>query len=119
MGNKVADPDLLLAYGGAKAEQLLEKWRRVEQSGEIQRRAGVRDVGTAARRLNQAAVAAAAAAASAPGLRTCALASCSARQQHPAHCKSCGACKTVAYCCREHQVEDWPSHKAACIAARK
>jgi hypothetical protein len=119
MGNKVADPDLLLAYGGAKAEQLLEKWRRVEQSGEIQRRAGVRDVGTAARRLNQAAVAAAAAAASAPGLRTCALASCSAREQHPAHFKSCGACKTVAYCCKEHQVEHWPSHKAACIAARK
>ena len=30
----------------------------------------------------------------------------------------CAACKTVAYCCKEHQVEDWPAHKAACKAAR-
>jgi hypothetical protein len=25
----------------------------------------------------------------------------------------------VCYCCREHQVEYWPNHKAACKAARK
>ena len=31
----------------------------------------------------------------APGLRTCALPSCGAREAHPAHFKSCGACHTV------------------------
>ncbi len=60
-----------------------------------------------------------AAAAAAPGLRTCALATCDAREQHPKHFKSCAACRIPAYCCKEHQSEDWPSHKAACKAARK
>ena len=53
----------------------------------------------------------------APGLRTCALASCGAREAHPTHFKSCAACRTVVYCCREHQ--GWPAHKKACKAARK
>jgi hypothetical protein len=54
-----------------------------------------------------------------PGLRSCGLASCSAREAHPSHFKSCSACRIPAYCCKEHQSEDWPSHKAACKAARK
>ena len=29
------------------------------------------------------------------------------------------SCRGVVYCCREHQVSDWPAHKAACKAARK
>jgi hypothetical protein len=62
---------------------------------------------------------AAAAAAAAPGLRTCALASCGARERHPSHFKSCAACRIPVYCCKEHQTEDWPSHKKACKAARK
>ena len=55
----------------------------------------------------------------APGLRDCALGNCGVREAHPSHFKSCGACKTVCYCCKEHQVADWPDHKAACKAARK
>ena len=55
----------------------------------------------------------------APGLRSCALDGCGAREAHPAHFKSCAACRTVAYCCREHQVAGWPAHKKACKAARK
>ena len=50
---------------------------------------------------------------------SCALGSCGAREAHPSHFSKCGACKAVAYCCREHQVADWPAHKAACKAARK
>jgi hypothetical protein len=57
--------------------------------------------------------------AAAPERRTCALGSCGAREAHVALFKSCAACRTVAYCCKEHQVEDWASHKAACKAARK
>jgi hypothetical protein len=26
--------------------------------------------------------------------------------------KACGACHKVRYCCKEHQVKDWPRHKA-------
>ena len=55
----------------------------------------------------------------APGLRTCALPGCGAKEAHPTHFKSCAACRTVVYCCREHQVAGWPSHKKACKAARK
>ena len=52
-------------------------------------------------------------------LRSCALTTCGAREGHPSHFSKCGACKTVSYCCREHQLQDWPAHKAACKAARK
>jgi len=52
------------------------------------------------------------------GLRRCALPACDAQEAHPGHFKKCGACKTVAYCGREHQQQDWPTHKAACQAAR-
>ncbi len=58
------------------------------------------------------------AARTAPGLRSCALARCASREAHPAHFKRCGGCSTVVYCSKEHQVEDWPGHKAACKAAR-
>ncbi len=63
--------------------------------------------------------AARAAAAAAPACRTCAFGGCGARELHAAHFKSCSACRGVAYCSKEHQVEDWPNHKAACKAARK
>ena len=54
-----------------------------------------------------------------PDLRSCALCGCGAKEAHAAHFKRCAACSTVVYCCREHQVEGWPSHKKACKAARK
>ena len=56
---------------------------------------------------------------SAPDRRSCALPGCGAKEAHPAHFKSCAACRTVVYCCREHQVAGWPAHKKACKAARK
>ena len=31
----------------------------------------------------------------------------------------CTSCKSVQYCCKEHQVEDWPSHKKFCKRFRK
>ncbi len=52
--------------------------------------------------------------------RLCALETCSARTEPPApRFLSCAACRIPAYCCKEHQAEDWPAHKAACKAARK
>jgi len=55
----------------------------------------------------------------APGLRSCALAGCGAKEAHPQHFKRCSACKGVVYCSKEHQLEGWPSHKKPCKAACK
>jgi hypothetical protein len=52
-------------------------------------------------------------------LRSCELASCGATEAHLRHFNKCSACKTVAYYCRDHQLADWPAHKATCKAARK
>ena len=57
--------------------------------------------------------------ASVPGLRSCALPGCGAKEAHPQHFKRCAACHTVVYCRKDHQLADWPRHKAACKAARK
>jgi hypothetical protein len=31
--------------------------------------------------------------------------------------QKCSRCKRVGYCCKEHQVEHWPTHKQECAAA--
>ena len=99
-------------------EELFALWQRFARSGVLQDRgidAGAARVFSVASATNAAREARLAAAT----LRCCSLRSCGARELHPGHYKQCGACKTVAYCCREHQLEDWPAHKAACKAARK
>ena len=108
----------LLTPHGADGVRLLHSWRRLEQSGVLQRR-GADSARQAALRRKDDLRSATTAAAAAPGLRSCALETCSARDAHPSHFKSCAACRIPAYCCKEHQTEDWPSHKAACKAARK
>jgi hypothetical protein len=95
-------------------------WRRVERSGVLEQRL----LGRASLPYNPSKSLGAkqdevAAEAAARGQHTCALAGCAAKEVHVSQFKKCGACRTVAYCCREHQVADWPSHKAACKAARK
>jgi hypothetical protein len=31
--------------------------------------------------------------------------------------QKCSRCRKVGYCCKEHQVEHWPTHKQQCAAA--
>ena len=31
----------------------------------------------------------------------------------------CAGCREVAYCCRQHQLDNWPSHKVTCKLAKK
>jgi hypothetical protein len=54
----------------------------------------------------------------ASSLRGCQLAACAAREAHVSHFRLCGACKQAVYCCKEHQVSDWPAHRRACKAAQ-
>ncbi len=45
------------------------------------------------------------------GLRSCALPSCSTKEQYPKTYKLCGRCRGAAYCCAAHSKEDWKRHK--------
>ena len=101
-------------------QQLADALQRLERSGVLQPRRideGIRK--NAFRNRAEAQHAAVTKSLTAPGLRRCALPGCCAKEAHPAHFKSCAACRTVVYCCREHQVTGWPAHKKACKAARK
>jgi hypothetical protein len=98
--------------------QLRDALQRVERSGVVQQR-GMEKCLAQTRQEHAESCAAAVAAAAARGLRACALSSCGAREAHVSHYKLCAACGGAAYCCKAHQAEDWPTHKAACKAARK
>ena len=52
-------------------------------------------------------------------LRSCELASCSAKEAHVKHFSRCAACTAVVSCSKTCQTADWPAHKKACKAARK
>ncbi len=99
--------------------RILDAWRRLQSSGVLQRRGILQSMG-AVMAYNTHAATAAATAAAHGGLRVCALPTCGAQEVHASHFKRCSACLSVVYCCKEHQVQDWPAHKAACRgAARK
>jgi hypothetical protein len=104
----------------AGAKLLTDAWQRVECSGVLERRLlGLASLPDDPSQSVSVGLEAAAAEGAAHGLHTCALAGCTANKAHVSQFKKCGACRTVAYCCKEHQVADWPAHKAACKAARK
>jgi hypothetical protein len=111
---------LISRLGDTATGLLTDAWRRVERSGVLEQRLLGRantpldPSGTIKAKLDAADEEAAA-----RGLHTCALAGCAAKEVHVSQFKKCGACMKIAYCCREHQVEAWPAHKAACKAARK
>ena len=97
---------------------LAAAWARLQATG-VLAIAGTDAHAASGARMAATRGAASSAAAAAAACRTCALSGCGARELHAAQYKSCGACRTVVYCCKEHQLADWPSHKAACKAARK
>ncbi len=98
--------------------KLCAAWRRLLRSGVLRAR-GIDEGIDEALQVTANIRANAAAEAAARGLRECALAGCASKEVHVSQFKKCGACRTVCYCCREHQLEDWHAHKAACKAARK
>ena len=48
------------------------------------------------------------------GLRDCALFSCSKSEKTVKEFAGCSGCRSVVYCCLEHQALDWRAHKKAC-----
>jgi hypothetical protein len=98
--------------------RILAAWRRLQSSGVLQRRGILQGVSFVTAH-NTHVTATAAATAAARGLHFCALPTCGAQEVHASQFKRCSACSGVVYCCKEHQVQDWPAHKAACRAARK
>ena len=48
------------------------------------------------------------------GFRDCALPSCSKTEKTVKEFAGCSGCRTVVYCCLEHQALDWKAHKKAC-----
>jgi hypothetical protein len=98
--------------------RILDAWHRLQSSGVLQRRGILEGVNIAVADTTRA-TATAAATAAARGLHFCALPACGAQEVHASHFKRCSACLSVVYCCKEHQVQGWPAHKAACRAARK
>jgi hypothetical protein len=48
------------------------------------------------------------------GLHTCELTSCARRETTVNEFKTCGACKSVWYCCVEHSKLNWKAHKQEC-----
>jgi hypothetical protein len=98
--------------------RILDAWRRLQSSGVLQRR-GILQGLSVVKAFKAHTTASAAATATARGLRVCALRTCGAQEVHASQFKRCAACLSVVYCCKEHQVQDWPAHKAACRAARK
>jgi hypothetical protein len=110
-------PGLWMPTTDAAQARAMEAWHGVQRSGVLQDRIMDQTIARE-RRLRGESLSAAAAARTAPERRHCALVSCSAREAHPAHFKSCAACRIPVYCCKEHQTEDWPAHKTACKAAQ-
>ena len=82
-------------------QRLVDAWAQLVRSGKLQR---LNPAGTMA---------------PLPAVlpRGCAQDGCSEREQRASQFKKCSACKSVVYCCKEHQQADWPAHKAACKAA--
>jgi hypothetical protein len=109
---------LVSEMNNPEAKQLCSAWQRMLQSGVLRAR-GIDEGIDSSLQLNARVSAALNADLAAGRLQQCALAGCASKEVHVSQFKKCGACRTVAYCCKEHQVEDWPSHKAACKAARK
>ena len=48
------------------------------------------------------------------GLRDCALPTCSKTERTVKEFAHCSGCRSVVYCCAEHQGLHWTKHKKAC-----
>ena len=101
-------------YNPAFCAAVLHKWRSDAVSSVLTAR-GVLQTGVAKSEQNNAEFKALQRADIAKhGLRDCALPSCSKTEKTVKEFAGCSGCRTVVYCCLEHQALDWRAHKKAC-----
>ena len=93
---------------------VLRKWRSDEVSSVLRAR-GVLQTGIAGSERTKAEFEARQRADIAKhGLRDCALLSCAKTERTVKEFAGCSGCRSVVYCCLEHQALDWRAHKKAC-----
>ena len=101
-------------HGPAFCAAVLRKWRSNAVSSVLQAR-GVLQTGIAkAERDNAEFDARERADVAKYGLRDCSLPSCSKTEKTAKEFAHCTGCRSVVYCCAEHQALDWDAHKQAC-----
>ena len=101
-------------HGPAFCDAVLRKWRSDAVSNVLRAR-GVMQTGIAAREQSHAEFDVRQRADVAKhGLRDCALPSCAKTEKTVKEFAGCSGCRTVVYCCLEHQALDWRAHKKAC-----
>ena len=104
-------------YDPAFCASVLRKWRSNAVSSVLQAR-GVLQTGIAMAEQTHAEFEALKRAGVAKhGLRDCALPSCSKTEKTVKEFAGCSCCRTVVYCCLEHQALDWKAHKKVCREA--
>ena len=92
---------------------VLRKWRSNAVSNVLQAR-GVLQTGIAVEQIRAEFEALKRADVAKHGLRDCALPSCSKTEKTVKEYAGCSGCRSVVYCCLEHQALDWRAHKKAC-----
>ena len=101
-------------YGSAFCASVLRKWRSNAVRSVLQARGvlqtGIADSGQDAAEFDARQRADIAK----HGLRDCALPSCSKTEKTVKEFAGCTGCRSVVYCCLEHQALDWRAHKKAC-----
>ena len=101
-------------HGSAFCDAVLCKWRSLAVTNVLRAR-GVLQIGIANCEQIEAAFDARRRADIAKhGLRDCALPSCSKTERTVKEFAGCSGCRSVVYCCLEHQALDWRAHKKAC-----
>ena len=101
-------------YEPAFCAGVLRKWRSNAVSSVLRAR-GVLQTGIAASQQHNAEFQARQRADIAKhGLRDCPLPSCSKTEKTVKEFAGCSGCRSVVYCCLEHQALDWRAHKKVC-----
>ena len=101
-------------FGPAFCDAVLRKWRSNAVSNVLRSRGVLQTAIAKSERGNAEFRARERADIAKHGLRDCALPSCFKTEKTVKEFAGCSGCRSVVYCCLEHQALDWRAHKKAC-----
>ena len=101
-------------YDPAFCAAVLRKWRSAAVSSVLRARGALQTGIATSEQIDAAFEARKHADIAKHGLRDCALPSCSKMEKTVKEFAGRSGCRTVVYCCLEHQALDWRAHKKAC-----